>query len=387
MRKILQGAAIVFFFSFISTPSNATSKDEVTLGFFVQGDDINFWGDTKDTVDNIQNLHDGINCPRSRFYIRGKTTDWAYSLMYTASTSKLLEAYLRYERSDFYSITIGQDKVPYSFWFQSAIDVLNCFERGLPITGLTDKFQTQLKTQFYVSPFTLSLALVGPEPDNTIYRFNSKGHVPLAGVARITFAPVHTQSEALHFAVAGIFQDTDSAHRFRFQAFPEIQTAPNKFLVNTGFIYHCQNFIGNEMEAVAILRSLSLTAEAYQEKVHRAQDFQDLNFEGFFTTIEYFLTGEHYIYDFKNGAVNKISKIRHCYGAWQVVARYSKLNLDSADIHGGRERNTTLGLNWYVNDNLQLRLNYIYVDTFPSDNGLPRKVNILAFRCQLAAHS
>lgn len=39
--------------------------------------------------------------------------------------------------------------------------------------------------------------------------------------------------------------------------------------------------------------------------------------------------------------------IGHGWGAWQVAARWSNLSLSDKDIQGGRQENTTLGLNWY----------------------------------------
>ncbi|MEE8261626.1 MAG: porin, partial [Gammaproteobacteria bacterium] len=52
--------------------------------------------------------------------------------------------------------------------------------------------------------------------------------------------------------------------------------------------------------------------------------------------------------------------------------RYSTIVLDSRDIRGGEENNVTLGVNWYVNEQMRVMVNYIFVDTdiFANDNGL-----------------
>jgi len=47
------------------------------------------------------------------------------------------------------------------------------------------------------------------------------------------------------------------------------------------------------------------------------------------------------------------------WGAWQVAARYSHLDLDDHNIRGGNEDNITLGVNWHWNPNVRVMLNYV----------------------------
>lgn len=384
-KKILQGSGLFLFVLLVAIQSSANDEDQVTLGFYTQGDVLNFWGNTIDETHRGVNFQNGVNCPRHRYFMTVRENDWIYSITYDAAAEKLLIANLKYVKSDNYNILIGSDNVGYSFWSEHPAWLIEFMDFALITNAFNPSFRVQLKSQFFRDPFTLLFSLAGPDTKNTIYGAQVKGHLPLAEVGRLTYVPIHTETKILHFGLSAMFQDSDSLHRFKFASFPEVQEAPNVNLVNTGLIPNCQNFIGYELEAITMLNSFTFTTEYYYVGVNRNQGLDNLKFDGYFFTVDYFITGEHYIYDFKLGAYNNISKIKSCNGAWQIAARYSTINLESDGIHGGREYNTTLGLNWYVNDYLTFKINYVHVDTFPSQNGLNRHLNILALRCQLYA--
>jgi phosphate-selective porin OprO/OprP len=83
----------------------------------------------------------------------------------------------------------------------------------------------------------------------------------------------------------------------------------------------------------------------------------------------YFLTGEHQEYDRREGVfgrvvprnayhVKKCDAYRAC-GAWQVGVRFSYLDLNDKAIQGGQLYDWTVGLNWFLNPNMKVQLNYI----------------------------
>ena len=82
----------------------------------------------------------------------------------------------------------------------------------------------------------------------------------------------------------------------------------------------------------------------------------------------FFLTGESLGYDRETGTFGRVIPCsnarwrRGCglegLGAWQVVARYSYLDLNDKGIEGGRVHDLTLGLNWFLNPNAKIMWNY-----------------------------
>jgi phosphate-selective porin OprO/OprP len=50
------------------------------------------------------------------------------------------------------------------------------------------------------------------------------------------------------------------------------------------------------------------------------------------------------------------------WGAWQIAARYSWIDLQDSGMNGGEEQNVTAALNWHLFSNLRMQFNYTYVD-------------------------
>jgi phosphate-selective porin OprO/OprP len=83
----------------------------------------------------------------------------------------------------------------------------------------------------------------------------------------------------------------------------------------------------------------------------------------------YFLTGEHQEYVRREGVFGRVVPrndyhLKTCdayraMGAWQVGVRFSYLDLNDKAIQGGQLYDWTVGLNWFLNPNMKVQLNYI----------------------------
>ena len=96
--------------------------------------------------------------------------------------------------------------------------------------------------------------------------------------------------------------------------------------------------------------------------------------QGAYLELGCFLTGEHRSYSKKggSGAATTRQQVFRPYffvrgedgqrlfssGAWQVIFRYSWLDLDNTNIYGGTINDFTAGLNWYLNPNFKIQWNY-----------------------------
>jgi phosphate-selective porin OprO and OprP len=91
-------------------------------------------------------------------------------------------------------------------------------------------------------------------------------------------------------------------------------------------------------------------------------------FNGGYFEANYFLTGESRasFYRTQFGHFERVSPLHNFaidgshWGAWQVAARFSRLDLNSASIHGGILDDVTAGVNWYLNPVMRITVNYIW---------------------------
>ncbi len=149
---------------------------------------------------------------------------------------------------------------------------------------------------------------------------------------------------------------------FQFASKPEIHLATD--FVDTGrFTADFANLINPELAIV--YGPFSLQTEYTFAGINRKRSAIGSNdFTGFYVYGSYFLTGEHRKYETKNGAFGRVKPNKNFYwgkgmGAIELTARYSKLDLSDRDIDGGKLDDVTLGINWYLNPNTRVMLNYV----------------------------
>jgi phosphate-selective porin OprO/OprP len=91
-------------------------------------------------------------------------------------------------------------------------------------------------------------------------------------------------------------------------------------------------------------------------------------FRGGYAEALYFLTGENRQYQRLSGVFGRVIPNQNAFwtrgagfsrGAWQVGLRYDWLDLNSGAINGGQNQDMTLGLNWFLNPNARIQLNYV----------------------------
>jgi phosphate-selective porin len=102
-------------------------------------------------------------------------------------------------------------------------------------------------------------------------------------------------------------------------------------------------------------------------------------FSGFYVTGSYVLSGEQRPYDMKAAYARRI-KPTGKYGAWEIVSRIGRNDLQTRTINGGINNRYNLGLNWWATQYWKAGL--IYGVSNLDKNGVTGITNSLQFRLQ-----
>ena len=194
---------------------------------------------------------------------------------------------------------------------------------------------------------------------------------------RITGLPIFENNGAtlLHIGISGS-QGNLVSDEFRLRDRPLLRNGPGyaiPVIADTGTLAGRNQFlVGPELAAVVGSWTFQAewTGQFFTDSVAANGQNQGISFfhGGYLQTL-YFLTGEHQAYDKKEGVFTRVvphnsvdfkrSSGSGGWGAWQVGARVSYLDLTDRAIVGGQIADMTMALNWFLNPNMKIQGNYI----------------------------
>ncbi|MDN5939241.1 MAG: hypothetical protein L0H83_11340 [Salinisphaera sp.] len=180
---------------------------------------------------------------------------------------------------------------------------------------------------------------------------------------RLTWAPFGGGKRVLHLGVAASHRELNDSERVRYRSRPESHITGVR-LVDTGAITGVKSRDLYGFEAAGVVGPWSAQAEYMASSLDR-RSRGDLDFSGWYVQTGLFLTGESRNYNPSSGVFKRLAPANPVssggFGAWQIAARLSNLDLTDESVDGGEERNLTLGVNWFLEPTLRLSFNYVEV--------------------------
>jgi phosphate-selective porin OprO and OprP len=374
------------------------------------------WMATTDTVQTaralggIGKLDDAVNFRRARFDFGGtfnRNIDFLMEFDFIntfdaertgvplpANTPVPTDLFVTFKNVPYVgNLRIGNQKPPIAMEHMTSSRFLNFMERSLPFDAFIENQDNGFEPGILVFDNAFDQRMywgIGVfKNTRSIFGWNvGDGEYDLT--ARVTYLPVweNDGEYVVHTGIGGSCRDMDDDQE-RMRARTLIRNGPA--------ILH--NIIAEERlfadsrymlvpEFAVIWGPWQFAAEYYAAWVTEATapitgtrrtNFGTAYFQGAYVELLYFLTGEHRPYDRSRGALGRVipnedfygfgpGKVGDCqtcdgsaygWGAWQVGARYSFLDLDFHGLRGGTIHDITLGLNWYLNPYMKWQWNAI----------------------------
>ncbi|QUS40418.1 porin [Tardiphaga alba] len=362
-------------------------------------------GDTRPT-----SVNDGINARRARLGLIGTyNKDWEYGLIIDAGGTTdgdavLNNAYVAYKGVKGLVIQGGYINVPYTLDESISSNNTLFMERSasqvLATSMAAGDFRSAFGGHVFDKHYWVGAYVTGPTTGAGV---NHSIPQPLGATLRAVAVPVNNDIstvlvgfDALYLAETGatvsnnVTINNQLTMSDRIEA--RIDPATNA-LLNTSRMINVNSAHVLSGEGAVRYGSFLATGEYFNYSVQRSGGFGDLNFEGGYGQAAYVLTGESRKYSSSAGAFGGVAPARPVnfstgdLGAWELAVRYSYANLNDLDIRGGELKSTTVGLNWYVNNNMRFMFNWIHgtVDKFnTAGTNTGADYDVFAMRTQVA---
>ena len=325
---------------------------------------------------NFGGLRGNANFRRLRVGLNGTfAKDFKYNIEFnfgdsgTESNARIYEAALTYTGIDGVNLVLGATKPKMTLDDSTSSNDITFIERAtavnLAITPAAGEARMTAGGTYNTDNFfggayyTMSSAAAGGGLDD----YDSSNIV-----GRLAYATSPKEGLNVHIGASGSHSFNVSGDTLRLRDRPELRVDPLRY-IDTGNIGGIDTVSVYGPELALNYGPFRAQGEYYMYEIDGIGG-GSAEFDAWYLQASWIITGEAYRYDIKKAAYSGVKPANPFgfggkgMGAWEVAARYSSADLNdaSAGIAGGQQDIITVGLNWYVNNNLRFMLNYLNVD-------------------------
>jgi len=270
------------------------------------------------------------------------------------------------------NIRIGHFKVPFCLEELTSSKYITMMERAEPANVFAPSFRYQIMLHDSFRGGQLNYAasywLTESADDVSQIEFDNEGASDGWGWAgRITYTPWYDcecSCRRLHVGV-GAYNVTD-IQEIRYSADGYSRVGTTSPLVDTTTFPADGVFTWN-VELALVYGPFTLQGEYFSAAVDSPAT-GDPTFSGWYATASYWLTGE--CSNYKKGVFDRVTPCCNfldndccCKGALQLAVRYDFLDLTDGAIVGGELTHFIVGVNWHLNPNARIMLNWFTSNT------------------------
>jgi len=322
------------------------------------------WVDVDEALDDPEDpLEDWVEFRRARLFVEGliyENIEFKAQYDFGGGEAAFKDVYLGIKTpGPFSGIRIGHFKQPFSLEEQTSSKYITLMERSPLNEAFTPGRDTGLMAHGHALDERMTYAFGVFRPADDFGEFQGDEY---AITGRVTGLVVDRDNTLVH--VGGALSHAEAPDdELRFRARPSAHGMTR--LVNTDhFEADSTRLYG--LEAAAVFGPASVQGEYIIADVDSAEG-GDPQFHGWYVEASWFITGESRPYKKSTGAFDRVKPHQNLgenggFGAVQLTARYSTLDLNDGTIEGGEMDDIAVGVNWYLNPNTRIMLNYVNAD-------------------------
>jgi phosphate-selective porin OprO/OprP len=323
-----------------------------------------------------QTAQNGVNARRARIGLLGTFAgDWDYGLIYDFGgtqdgTGQLENAFVAYKGFKNVYIQGGYIDVPYTLDEATSSNNMMFMERAsaqtIAVNLAAGDFRAAFGLNTYSDWWWLGSYVTGPTSGTT-----HSNRPQYGATARGVVLPFNNQTGTLLIGADAEFlfdtggvAGTNTLSTFNDRIELRIDPGTNA-LLSTGALANVKGAQVFSGEAAAQFGSFYAQGEYFDYSINRLNGLSDLHFNGGYVQASYVVTGEQRKYNNASGSFGGINPTNPAswgggWGAWEIAARYSQMTLNDQTVLGGEEKSTTVGVNWYVNQNIRFMFNWVH---------------------------
>ena len=349
-----------------------------------QADAAVFFG-APDYADPIGN---GTGIRRARFAVKGQINDkWygEFDMDLANGLAELKDAIVRYTGIANTELQAGNFKENFSIQRNTTSRYLQFMERPMVCSALSPSRHIGINAKYakdwlWFSTGLFSQVIAGQEEWQNVAD-NNKDFGRNSGYSfttKLVFRPLYKLDNAsLHIGAAYSYRTTTTDlatgewGTYRASARNSTSINRKKYLDTNNLPGFDHNNLWT-VELAGHWNGLRYEAAYIGDNVHFKSDAADpttKNFGGWYAQAGFLLFGGHQQYDSRGGKYTKVDRGSDKIGDIELCARYENCNLNCGNVFGGASEAYTLGLNWYVNDNVKMVVNYQYNNNDRYANG------------------
>jgi len=347
--KIKFGGRIQADFATIDVDSDLTRAIDTSDGTAIGGDG------------------EGVEFRRTRLYVSGDLYDrivFKSQFDFAGGDVSLKDQYIGMKNLPYVgTVLVGHMKEPFSLEQLTSSKYITFMERSLPsILDSERNFGLLFKNHYLDKRMTASAGIFAVTGDNGEF-FSREEDFNISG--RVTGLPFYDKedNQLVHLGFSLIQRFADHGES-GFSLRPEIHQA-QKYLDTGSFTSDGATVIAAELATVH--GPFSVQAEWKNGWIDN-RDGHNWEASSAYVEASYFLTGESRNYKTSSGVFGRVTPNKPFnpgtgdWGAWQIAARYSWIDLQDSGMNGGEEQNITAALNWHLYSNVRMQFNYTYAD-------------------------